>query len=367
MMRSFPPTLSWLFCLSVLFYLSILQYSLCQTFNGTNNLQLNLTVPAIFALGDSLIDTGNNNNLPLTLIKSNLPPYGMNFEGHKATGRFTDGRLTIDFFAEALGIKKYVHAYLDPKLDEEDLLTGVSFGSAGTGFDPRTSRILLVRSMSEQLKMLRRYRRKVRSIVGRPRADFIISKSIFIVAAGSSDLANTYFALPYRRNKYVPNAYTSFLMRHATRFLQKLYRFGARKIGLINIPPLGLTPIARTLGGGRSRKPAENYNTAANKLNTKLNLEVQYLNSRLHNPAFVYIDIYSIMLDIVLNKTQYGFDIEDRGCCGSGLVEVGPLCNAFSEMTDVKKCVFWDSYHPTEAVYNITATQIIKKYFHLFF
>ncbi|KAK9691117.1 hypothetical protein RND81_09G176800, partial [Saponaria officinalis] len=321
-MQSFPPTLSWLFCLSVLFYLGILQYSLCQTFNGTNNLPLNLTVPAIFALGDSLIDTGNNNNLHLTLIKSNLPPYGVNFEGHKATGRFTDGRLTIDFFAaaEALGIKKYVHAYLDLKLDEEDLLTGVSFGSAGTGFDPRTSRTLLVRSMSEQLKMLRRYRRKVRSIVGRSRADFTISKSIFI----------------------------------------KLYRFGARKIGVINIPPLGLTPIARTLGGGRSRKPAENYNTAANKLNTKLNLEVQYLNSRLPNPEFVYIDIYSIMLDIVLNKTQHGFDIEDRGCCGSGPVEVGPLCNAFSEMTDVKKCVFWDSYHPTEAVSNITATQIIK-------
>ncbi|KAL9225757.1 hypothetical protein vseg_001645 [Gypsophila vaccaria] len=367
-MPTFPLGVNGLFCLSVLLYLCTLQYSLSQTFNATNtNLQSNLTIPAIFALGDSLIDTGNNNDLPLTLIKSNLPPYGISFPGHKATGRFSDGRLTIDFYAEALGIKKYVQAYLDPNLQDEDLLTGVSFGSAGTGFDPLTSKTLLVRSMSEQLKMLRRYRRRVRTIVGRPRADFIISKSVFIIAAGSSDLANMYFALPYRRLKYSPNAYTSFLMRHATRFLQKLYRMGARKIGVTNIPPIGLTPMARTLGGGRVRKPVENYNAAAIKLNTKLSLEVQYLNSKLRDASFVYIDIYSMMLDIVLNRTQYGFEIEDRGCCGSGLVEVGPLCNAFSSMTDIRKCVFWDSYHPTETVYNITATRVFKKYFRLFF
>lgn len=38
-----------------------------------------------------------------------------------------------------LGIKEYLPAYLDPELKPQDLLTGVSFGSAGTGYDTLTA------------------------------------------------------------------------------------------------------------------------------------------------------------------------------------------------------------------------------------
>lgn len=52
--------------------------------------------PAMYVLGDSLFDSGNNNLLP-TAAKANFPPYGMNFEGRRATGRFTDGKTVVDF------------------------------------------------------------------------------------------------------------------------------------------------------------------------------------------------------------------------------------------------------------------------------
>lgn len=55
----------------------------------------NVTIPAVFVFGDSTVDTGNNNNL-ITLAKSNFPPYGKDFMGGIATGRFSNGKLPSD-------------------------------------------------------------------------------------------------------------------------------------------------------------------------------------------------------------------------------------------------------------------------------
>lgn len=54
-----------------------------------------LDAPALYVLGDSLVDSGNNNLLP-TLAKADFLPYGANFP-RGPTGRFTNGRTTVDF------------------------------------------------------------------------------------------------------------------------------------------------------------------------------------------------------------------------------------------------------------------------------
>lgn len=50
-------------------------------------------------------------------------------------------------------MKEYLPAYLDPNLSTEDLLTGVSFASGATGYDPLTPKIavLLVLSLALEL------------------------------------------------------------------------------------------------------------------------------------------------------------------------------------------------------------------------
>jgi len=40
--------------------------------------------------------------------------------------------------ASYLGLKELVPPYLDPNLSDKELVTGVSFASAGSGFDPLT-------------------------------------------------------------------------------------------------------------------------------------------------------------------------------------------------------------------------------------
>lgn len=49
--------------------------------------------------------------------------------------------------ASYVGVKDYVPPYLDPNLSIQDLMTGVSFASAGTGFDPVTPKISVYASL----------------------------------------------------------------------------------------------------------------------------------------------------------------------------------------------------------------------------
>lgn len=54
-----------------------------------------------------------------------------------------------------------------------------------------------------------------------------------------------------------------------------------------------------------------------------------------------------------------GFEVTNRGCCGTGIFEVGPLCNELTPTCEeVSKFVFWDSVHPTEAAYKYIAKYV---------
>ncbi|XP_074576638.1 GDSL esterase/lipase At5g45910-like [Curcuma longa] len=88
---------------------------------------------AIFQFGDSLSDTGN------FLIANadsspNMghPPYGITFFGHP-TGRLSDGRIIVDFIAEAFGLP-----LLPPFLsrDDQSFAKGASFAvTSATALD----------------------------------------------------------------------------------------------------------------------------------------------------------------------------------------------------------------------------------------
>lgn len=73
------------------------------------------SVPPLYVFGDSTVDTGNNNYINTTEdFRSNFPPYGQDFFG-KPTGRFSNGRVIVDFIGELsheLSIEKELkHCY----------------------------------------------------------------------------------------------------------------------------------------------------------------------------------------------------------------------------------------------------------------
>lgn len=99
-------------------------------------------VPAVIVFGDSSVDAGNNNQIP-TIARANFEPYGRDFPGGKPTGRFSNGRVPTDFISQAFGLKPMVPAYLDPAYKISDFAVGVTFASAGSGYDTATSDVLV--------------------------------------------------------------------------------------------------------------------------------------------------------------------------------------------------------------------------------
>jgi phospholipase/lecithinase/hemolysin len=146
---------------------------------------------AIFYFGDSVLDTGNNNRLP-TVALANHVPYGRNFPGRKPTGRFSNGRLVPDLLNQRLQLKEFSPPYLDSKLSNNDIMTGVNFASAGSGFDDQTSQLANTLPMSKQVNLFKDYLLRLRGIVGDKEASRIIANSLIFISSGTNDFSHYY-------------------------------------------------------------------------------------------------------------------------------------------------------------------------------
>ncbi|KAK7280767.1 hypothetical protein RJT34_25834 [Clitoria ternatea] len=340
---------------------------LCKT-RGVVKLPANVSVPAVLVFGDSIVDTGNNNNNYLTTAKCNFPPYGKDFMGGIPTGRFSNGKVPSDLIVEELGIKEYLPAYLDPHLKPSELSTGVNFASGGAGYDPLTSETAFAISLSGQVDLFKQYIGKLRGLVGEDRTNFILANSLFIVVFGSNDISNTYFLSRVRQLHYDFPDYANLLVNSASNFLQEIYKLGARRIAVFSAPPIGSIPFQRTAAGGKERRIVEKYNDAVQLFNGKLSKELDSLNHKYPNARMVYIDVYNPLSDIIVNYQKYGYAVGDRGCCGTGKIEVVLLCNRFTPLCPKDtEYVFWDSFHPTETVYKQLIAPIIRKYLEKFY
>ncbi|KAM7506027.1 hypothetical protein LguiB_004931 [Lonicera macranthoides] len=316
---------------------------------------------SIYSFGDSFVDPGNNNYIN-TLAKANFQPYGRDFVNRMATGRFCDGRQIPDFIALYLGAKSYPRAYLDPKLSSEDLVTAVGFGSAATGFDPLTPPILNVIPISKQLENFRDYKRKLVAAIGEKKAEDKIGGAVIYVTAGTNDFILNYFNndTPTRRNMFTITAYQRFLLQLVRQFIQGLLDQGAQRIAYAGLPPLGCIPSSISSYSNNTanelfmRNCVEYLNTVAKDFNVMLQGELRTMHSQIHGSKIVYVDFYGPVIDTIKNPQKYRFDQVNRGCCGTGVFEQGPLCNPTTiTCRDVSKYVFWDATHFTEKAYSI--------------
>ncbi|XVF25715.1 hypothetical protein REPUB_Repub13aG0237600 [Reevesia pubescens] len=347
---SLPPFLIVLFLYISFFFITKAEVSikLQRPFNNK--------VPAGFVFGDSTVDPGNNNYVK-TFFRGNFPPYGMDFKDQTPTGRFTNGNLSTDLIASYIGIKEYLPPYLDPNLSIEELMTGVSFASAGSGFDPLTTQISSVVSIAKQLEYFKEYKERVQSAIGKKRMEDIIKKSLFLVSAGTNDFVVNYFTLPIRRKNYTVLAYQQFILQNVKQLLQDLWDEGARRIAVTGLPPMGCLPVVITLYSQNAieRGCIEKYSRIGMEYNQMLQYEVNSMRGRLaHLGAKIsYIDIFTPLVDMIQGLGKHDFDEVSHGCCGSGYLEAGILCNPGSFVcVDASKYVFFDSIHPTEKTYS---------------
>ncbi|XP_072148257.1 GDSL esterase/lipase At2g42990 [Setaria viridis] len=289
-------------------------------------------VSAIIVFGDSTVDAGNNNFIP-TIAKGNFPPYGRDFDGGVATGRFSNGRLATDFFSEAFGLPSSVPAYLDPSYSIDQLAMGVSFASAGTGLDDLTAKIASVIPLRQQLEYFKEYKERLKLAKGESMAKEIVAEALYVFSIGTNDFILNYFVLPLRPAQYTAPEYVTYLIGLADAAVRDAYDLGARKIEFTGLAPFGCVPSARTLNHDEPGECNEEHNQLAMRFNAELQEAVRKLNGDLAGAQVVYAETYSVVSTIIANPSFYGFENVAQGCCGTGLIETSVLCGLDRPLT----------------------------------
>lgn len=304
-------------------------------------------VPAMFVFGDSLIDNGNNNNLP-SLAKANYFPYGIDFAGGP-TGRFSNGYTIVDGIANLLGLP------LTPAYSEavgSQVFHGVNYASAAAGILDVTGGNFVGRiPFNQQIRNFESTLSQIGMELGATEAVAnSIKQSIIFIGFGSNDYLNNYMMPNYNtKNQYNAEQFADLLMQQYTRQLTRLYSLGARKFAVAGVGAIACVPSI--LAQSAYSKCSVDVDNLIAPFNRKVKAMISNLNENLPGAKFIYLDVYRMFVDILANPTQYGFSVIDRGCCGIGRNRGQISCLPLQAPCARRdQYVFWDAFHPTEAV-----------------
>ncbi|PON54643.1 Lipase [Parasponia andersonii] len=314
-------------------------------------------VPCFFIFGDSLSDGGNNNKLS-TWAKVNYPPYGIDYP-NGPTGRFCNGRTTVDILAEYLGFNNSIPAFASSKGFK--IREGVNYASGSAGILKRTGRHMGVNiSLRKQLKYHRMILTRLADKFGSKKAAIRhLNKCLYWVGTGSNDYINNYFSPQFysTSSQYNPEQFATLLIEQYRHHIMRLYKYGATKVALVGLGRIGCTPNSLALHKTNGSHCVDHMNNAVQYFNVKLLTLVDQLNTNLTNAKFIYINTYGMGGG---DPTAAGFKVWDVGCCPVN--NVGQCVPLEKPCENRRDYVFWDSFHPTEAINMITASRIYNAY-----
>ncbi|WVZ58792.1 hypothetical protein U9M48_009022, partial [Paspalum notatum var. saurae] len=326
----------------------------------------------IFSFGDSLTDTGNALRILGSQATVSRPPYGETFFGHP-NGRASDGRIMIDFIAEALGVPQLT-PYLAGKT-AADFERGVNLAvGGGTALDPAffESRGLLP-FLPVSLRNQTSWFHNVLQVLGTERRN-VTASSLFIVGEiGIND-----YLIGIIGNRTLAEMKSTFLPPiigaiHSA--VTDVIAAGARTVVVPGSIPIGCEPAMLMFYQGQLDAAGYDPETGC----------ITWLNdfARLHNRALrnmirglrrahpatsiVYADLYRPVTNLIVSPGRYGFrDMPLDVCCGGGggggAYHFEVSCGAAGTKTcpDPSAYISWDGVHFTEAANRQIACSVIQ-------
>ncbi|KAG8095508.1 hypothetical protein GUJ93_ZPchr0012g20984 [Zizania palustris] len=205
-------------------------------------------------------------------------------------------------------------------------------------------------TVERQLQLFKEYKAKVGGVP---------EKTLYMLCWGTNDVVQHFTIAD---GKTEPQ-YSDFMVQRASSTIQALVDLGARLVAVVGAPPVGCVPAQRIIAGGVRRQCATNRNQVALLFNRKLSQEINRLNSKFPGVKIVYIDLYSIVSDVMHRYKALGFKNGRDACCGYIGLAASVLCNFASPLcSDPPQYVFWDSYHPTERAYKLMVDEVVDRY-----
>ncbi|XP_054779371.1 GDSL esterase/lipase At5g45910 [Prosopis cineraria] len=332
---------------------------------------------AIFNFGDSLSDTGNflsSGALAFPVIGK--LPYGQTFFRH-ATGRCSDGRLIVDFIAEAYGLP-YLPPYLKPSKGQDiHHHHGVNFAVAGaTALDSEffyrkgLGKILWTHdSLSVQLGWFKKFKQSL--CTTRQDCDRYLKRSLFLVGEiGGNDYNYAAFA-GGDINQLL--ATVPLVVEAITIATSELIAEGAVELMVPGNLPVGCSPLYMTLFMSQNKEDFDqngclkSFNAFAQFHNKQLNLALDTLRKKNPHLRIIYADYYGAAKRFIHMPRHFGFTRGTllRACCGGG----GPFnfnnsarCGHIGSKacTDPSIYANWDGIHLTEAAHRYIAKALIE-------
>ncbi|KAK6931584.1 GDSL lipase/esterase [Dillenia turbinata] len=306
---------------------------------------------AIFAFGDSIFDPGNNHYNKNCTAQADFPPYGINFF-HKPTGRFTNGRLVVDFIAQFMGLelqKPFMEAlgeFSNGSIKSYPS-NGINFASAGSGVVRDTNADWVVTPIQDQLKQFQ-------ELVLKNQIDkTTIPKSLFLFESGSNDIFNYLLALqPPELN---PTEFVQAMIAQVGIFVDQIHKLGARRIAIFSLGPVGCIPARMLLPEGRTDRCLGKMNRMIKDYNLGLETLVNDIPKKYPGAFAVYGAVYNIVQNFRAYPDRYAFLDATNACCGDGplrgLVQCGK--EGYKLCSNPDRYLFWDYFHPSEHTYHL--------------
>ncbi|XP_071736438.1 GDSL esterase/lipase At3g26430-like [Rutidosis leptorrhynchoides] len=348
---------------SFLFFLILLSN---QPLNATGS-NYPCYFPAIFNFGDSNSDTGG-----IAAAFGQTPPPNGETYFHRPVGRYSDGRLVIDFIAHHLGVQ-FLSAFLDAL--GSNFTQGANFATAGSTIRPQnTTRhqsglspiSLNVQSYQfndfyVRTQVIRKENKVFKELLPTPEA---FSRGLYTFDIGQNDLTGGLFL-----NLSIDQVKASVpdILGQLKTFIKDVHERGGRSFWIHNTGPIGCLPyVLERLPTKRQHLDKSGcaipFNELAKFFNRKLKDLVDQLHEELPEAAITYVDIYKARYSLISQANKHGFKHPLRACCGYGgkyNYDIHAFCGSYVQdngkeifvgsCPDPCHMIIWDGIHYTEA------------------
>ncbi|XVE51442.1 hypothetical protein DITRI_Ditri02bG0040800 [Diplodiscus trichospermus] len=324
---------------------------------------------SIISFGDSLADTGN-----LVILASNINitpaaflPYGETYF-NRPTGRFSDGRLVIDFFAQKFGLPLVPPYFGAGDYDSsQKFLKGVNFAVAGaTALDNAflaqkgIHTVITNVSLGVQLGL---FNKLLPSLCSSSSAcnELLNSSLILMGEIGGNDF--TYAFLEGIRIELIRELVPDVINVISSSILE-LIELGAVTFLVPGNLPIGCLPIYLTFFQTSNKQDYDRFgcliwlNEFSEYANGMLKKELNRIQNLRPRANIVYADYYQAAIQFYRSPRRFGFNSTLSACCGMGgpynfnlLVSCGILVK--KSCNDPSSHVSWDGIHLTERSYRL--------------
>ncbi|KAM0005762.1 putative triacylglycerol lipase [Helianthus debilis subsp. tardiflorus] len=328
-------------------------------------------VPALYVIGDSSVDCGTNNFLG-TLARADHLPYGRDFDTHRPTGRFSNGRVPVDFLDEVLDEMSkcllalrlglpFAPSYLGQSGSVQDMMRGLNYASAGAGIIFSSGSELGQHiSFSQQIQQVMDTFQQFILTMGEHAAADHISNSVFYISIGTNDFIHYYLPdVSGVQSKFFAWMFTRFLAQTMKQEIKNLYNANVRRVVVMGLAPIGCAPYYLWQYNSQNGECIKPINNVILEFNFVMRYTVEELNKELVDANIIFCDAYAGSMDILKNKDQYGFTYTDTACCGLGRYNGWLMClSSGMACRNATNHLWWDQFHPTSAVNEILAENV---------